>query len=395
MIDLAAMQSALGELGLDGWLFYDFRGSNLLALRVLGFGEQPAGSRRFFYFVPVNGPPWKLVHRIELGALDRLPGEKESYLRWQELEAGLQRLLAGRKRIAMEYSPRAANPYVARVDAGTIELVRGCGVEVVSSGDLIQMFEAVWDDEQWAMHQEAARHTESAYHRAWSFIAERIRSAGTVRESEVQQVILDHFQQHGLITSHPPIVAVGPHSGDPHYETTDATDTAMREGDFVLIDLWARLDRPRSVYSDLTQVGFIGRDTPARQAEIFAIVAAARDAAIDRVQRAFAAGETLHGWQVDQAARDVIDQAGYGASFIHRTGHSIGQETHGNGANMDNLETHEERRVLRRTCFSIEPGIYLPDFGVRSETNVFIDAAANVHITGGPLQKKVVPILDR
>lgn len=395
MIDLAAMQSALVELGLDGWLFYDFRGSNVLALRVLGFGEQPAGSRRFFYFVPARGNPRKLVHRIELGALDRLPGEKVSYLRWQELETGLKGLLAGHQRIAMEYSPRAANPYVGRVDAGTIELVKDCGVEVASSGDLIQMFEATWDDEQWAMHQQAARHTESAYHRAWSFIADRVRAATSVRESEVQQVILDHFREHGLTTSHPPIVAVGPHSGDPHYETTPATDTAMRDGDFVLIDLWAKLDQPRSVYSDLTQVGYIGREIPSRQAEILTIVAAARDAAIDLVKRAFAAGETLRGWQVDQAARDVIDQAGYGPSFIHRTGHSIGQETHGNGANMDNLETHEERRVMRRTCFSIEPGIYLPEFGVRSETNVFIDAAGGVHVTGGSLQQSVVAILNR
>ncbi len=393
MIDLPAMQLQLREQGLDGWLFYDFRGSNLLALRVLGFGEHPVGSRRFFYFVPAVGQPRKLVHRIEMSALDALPGDKESYLRWQELEVGVGRLLTGCRRVAMEYSPRAANPYVAKVDAGTIELVQSCGVEVVSSGDLIQSFEATWDDDQWAMHLEAARHTESAYQRAWSYIAERVRGSGSVRESEVQQVILDHFAAHGLITSHPPIVGVGPHSGDPHYETTPATDAAMREGDFVLIDLWAKLDRPRSVYSDLTQVGFLGRETPARHAEIFGIVAAARDAAIDCVRRAFAAGETLRGWQVDQAARDVIDQAGYGAAFIHRTGHSIGQETHGNGANMDNLETHEERRVMRRTCFSIEPGIYLPEFGVRSETNVFIDAAGQVHVTGGPVQRSVVRVL--
>ncbi|MGE0608165.1 MAG: M24 family metallopeptidase [Pirellulales bacterium] len=395
MIDLAAMQQALREQQLDGWLFYDFRGTNPLALRVLGFGEQPVGTRRFFYFVPATGAPRKLVHRIEMAALDALPGEKESYLRWQELEAGVGRLLAGSSRVAMEYSPRAGNPYVAKVDAGTIELVQSHGVEVISSGDLIQLFEATWDDEQWAMHLEAARHTETAFQRAWTYIARQVQTSGSVRECQVQQVILDHFQEHGLVTSHPPIVGVGPHSGDPHYEPTPATDTPMREGDFVLIDLWAKVGRPRSVYSDLTQVGYIGRETPARYEEVFRIVANARDAAIERVRHAFAADEPLLGWQVDQAARDVIDRAGHGAAFIHRTGHSIGQETHGNGANMDNLETHEERRVMRRTCFSIEPGIYLPEFGVRSETNVFIDATGQVHVTGGALQQQVLKVLAR
>jgi Xaa-Pro aminopeptidase len=393
MFDLAAVQGALVELGLDGWLLYDFRGNNLLARRVLGLADRTPGSRRFFYFVPAEGLPWKLVHYIEQQALDHLPGPQTAYLTWQELEAALGRGLAGRGKVAMEYSPRAANPYVARVDAGTIELVRATGAQVVSSGDLVQLFEAVWDELQWEQHRRAAIHTDSAYAMAWGFIAKRVRRGEAVRESQVQQAILDHFAANRLTTYHPPIVAVGPHSGNPHYETTPATDTVMGEGDFVLIDLWARLDESRSVYSDLTRVAYIGREVPVRHAEIFAIVARARDAAIDRVRRAFAAGEPLAGWQVDQAARDVIAAAGYGPRFVHRTGHSIGQETHGNGANMDNLETHEERRVMRRTCFSIEPGIYLPEFGVRSEVNVFIDAAGEVHVTGGELQREVVAVL--
>jgi Xaa-Pro aminopeptidase len=394
MFDLAAMQTALRDLGLDGWLLYDFRGLNVLARRVLAVPADAILSRRWFYFVPAQGEPRKLLHRIEPHALDHLPGAARSYLRWQELEAGVAALTARAHRVAMEYVPRNANPYVSRVDAGTVELVRSNGVEVVSSGDLVQLFEACWDDEQWAMHLEAAKHTRSAYDVAFAFIADRVRRDGGVRETQVQQRILDHFAEHGLVTDHPPIVGVGPHSGDPHYApTAGPNDTAMKEGDFVLIDLWAKLDKPRAVFSDLTRVGFIGKNVPARYEEIFQIVAQARDAAIRRVRTAYDNGETLQGWQVDRAAREVIERAGYGEAFCHRTGHSIGQETHGNGANMDDLETHEERRVLPRTCFSIEPGIYLPEFGVRSEVNVFIDGARKVHVTGGDPQTGVTAIL--
>jgi Xaa-Pro aminopeptidase len=395
MFDLPAVQAALREQAFDGWLLYDFRGLNILARRVVGLGTEAMLSRRWFYFIPARGEPRKLVHRIEPHALDALPGAAETYLRWQELEAGVAALVAGCRRLAMEYVPRNANPYVSRVDAGTIELVRSLGPEIASSGDLVQQFEACWDDEQWAMHQEAARHTRSAYDVAFAFIAERVRRHGSVRETEVQQCILDHFAAHGLVADHPPICAVGPHSGDPHYAPGAGSDAPIRQGDFVLIDLWAKLDRSQSVYSDLTWTAFVGSEVPARYEEIFQIVARARDAAIARVRDAFRPGSPapLQGWQVDDAARAVIEHAGYGAYFCHRTGHSIGQETHGNGANMDNLETREERRVLPRTCFSIEPGIYLPEFGVRSEVNVFVDAQANVHVTGGTPQTHVVPLL--
>jgi Xaa-Pro dipeptidase len=393
MFDLASIQSALQQMKLDGWLLYDFRGLNVLARRVVELSPDNMLSRRWFYFIPARGEPRKLVHRIEPHALDHLPGGHRLYLKWQELEAGVAALVAGSKRVAMEYVPRNANPYVSRVDAGTVELVRSCGVEIVPSGDLIQLFEACWDDEQWAMHLEAAVHTRSAYDNAWAFIAERVRGGGSVRETEVQARIMQHFAKHNLITDHPPICAVGPHSGDPHYAPGVQSDSPIREGDFVLIDLWAKLDKPRAVYSDLTWTGFVGKEVPARYEQVFQIVARARDAAIDRVRSAFAKGESLQGWQVDQAARDVIEQAGHGADFCHRTGHSIGQETHGNGANMDNLETHEERRVLPRTCFSVEPGIYLPEFGVRSEVNVFVDRDRHVHVTGGTPQTAVLPIL--
>ncbi len=392
MFDLQAVQASLREFRLDGWLLYDFRGGNLPARRVLGLDQKPAGTRRFFYFVPAEGAPRKLVHRIETAALDDLPGEKLVYLRWQELEAGVAELVKGRRRVAMEYAPRVSNPYVSRVDAGTIELVRDCGVEIVSSGDLVQQFEATWDDAQWQMHLEAEQYTTAAFDLAFGLIAERVRAGGTVREVEVQSAIMDYFHRHGMTTYSPPIVGVGPHSGDPHYEPVAGQDAAIGRGDFVLVDLWAKMDRPRSVYSDLTRVGFVGDSVPMRYDEIFAVVARARDAAIATVRDAYAAGRAIQGWEVDTAARRVIDEAGYGRYFIHRTGHNIGQEVHGNGANMDDLETHEERLVLRRTCFSVEPGIYFDDFGVRSEINVFVDGSGQVHVTGG-LQTKVLPIL--
>lgn len=393
MFPLDAVQAALRESGCDAWLLYDFRGSNILARRVLGFPEGSLGSRRWFYCLPAAGPPHKLVHRIEDSALDHLPGEKTIYLRWQELEAGVAALLTGCRRVAMEYSPRNANPYISRVDGGTIELVQSCGVDIVSSGDLVQLFEATWDDDQWRMHLEAERVTTAAFDVAWRCIAEGVRSAGGIEETAVRDVILAHFEQQGLTTYHPPIVARGPHSGLPHYETGTGEDVRIRLGDFVLIDLWAKLDRPRAVYSDLTRTGYVGTEVPERYTRVFELVAAARDAGIACVRDAFAAGRPLRGWEVDDAVRQVIAAAGYGECFGHRTGHNIGQEVHGNGANMDNLETREERRVLPRTCFSIEPGIYLPEFGVRSEVNVFIDAAGQVHVTGGPLQTRVIPIL--
>lgn len=393
MFDLPAVQECLREFQLDGWLLYDFRGSNVLARRVLGLDGRPPGSRRCFYMIPAQGEPRKLVHRIETAALDDLPGERSVYLRWQELEAGVADLVQARRRVAMEYAPRASNPYISRVDGGVIELVRSLGVEVASSGDLIQRFEAVWDDEQWAMHLEAEKVTTAAFDVAFGLIARRVAEGGTVRETEVQSAILDHFHQHGLTTYSPPIVGVGPHSGDPHYEPVSGRDGVIGQGDFVLVDLWAKLDRPRAVYSDLTRVGFVGETVPAVYEETFAIVAAARDAAIACVREAYAVGRPLQGFEVDDAARGVIERAGKGDAFIHRTGHNIGQEVHGNGANMDNLETHEERLVLRRTCFSVEPGLYGPDFGVRSEINVFVDAQGGVHVTGG-LQDRVLPILD-
>jgi Xaa-Pro dipeptidase len=393
MFDLPAIQAAIRQFGLDGWLLYDFRGSNVLARRVLDLDARPITSRRFFYLVPADGAPRKIVHRIETGALDHLPGEKTVYLRWQELEAALRDAVGGIRRLAMEYAPGVSNPYISRVDAGTVEAIRSFGPEIASSGDLIQLFEATWDDDQWRMHLEADGHTRAAFDLAWRLIAEHVRAGRTITECQVQAAIMDHFGKNGLTTYSPPIVGVGPHGGDPHFENSPENDTPIREGDFVLIDLWARMDRPRAVYSDLTRVGYVGKEVPEKYETVFQVVAKARDAAIAAVRDAFDAGRPLKGFEVDDACRRVIDDAGYGQYFIHRTGHSIGQETHGNGANMDNLETHEERLVLPRTCFSVEPGIYLDEFGVRSEVNVFVDAGGTVHVTGGPPQERVLAVL--
>ena len=395
MPHIPTIQQALREANLDGWLLYDFRATNPLARRILGLDGTKPGSRRFFYLIPATGDPVKVVHAIEPAALDDLPGAKRVYMRWEDLEANVARLVGdlGRPRLAMEYSPRNGNPYISRVDAGTIELVRDAGAEVVSSGNLIQRFEAVWDDEQWAMHQQSAAICRDAYDVAFGLIADRVRAGGSTTEVEVQRAILDHFRAHGAVTYSPPTVAVGPHSGDPHHDTSPATDAPIRAGDFVLIDLWCRMDRPRAVYSDYTRVGFVGATVPAVYEDLFGVVVRARDAGLDLVRAAFAAGRPLRGGEIDDATRAVIRAAGYEDRYTHRTGHNIGQEVHGNGAHLDNLETRDDRLILPRTCFSIEPGIYLPEFGVRTEIDVYIDERGGVHVTGGDPQTRVLPIL--
>jgi Xaa-Pro dipeptidase len=378
--DLAAIQAALCEQGVDGWLLYDFRGLNVLALRVVGHEPQ---SRRVAAYIPAVGEPRVLVHKIEPGAWSQVPGERRKYLHWSEFREGMQWLIGDGRQVAMEYSPMNDNPYISRVDGGTVELVRSFGVEIVSSGDLIQLFEARWDEWQWESHQKASALNQEAFEVAWDFIAEKIRSDGEVREHVVQQRIMAFFKENGLTTYSPPIVGVNANAGDPHYEPIQGKDAVIRRDDLVLLDIWCKLDQPRAVYSDLTKMGFTGSQPTARHQEVFAIVAAARDAAIRRVQKAFAQGETLMGLEVDDVTRAVIQDAGYGDYFIHRTGHNMGIETHGNGAHIDHLETRDTRTLLPGTCFTIEPGIYLPEFGVRSEIDIFVDWSGGVHVTGG------------
>ncbi len=385
-LPIEAIQRALTEDGLDGWLLYDFHGSNPIAQRLAGL-EGRHVTRRWFYFIPRTGTPQRLVHAIERAVLDGQPGDTHHYAGRHQLEAGIAAIIGGARRVAMEYSPRCAIPYVSRVDAGTIELVRGCGVEVVSSGDLVGRFEAAWDASAIATHQRASDALYRIKDRAFAFIAGRLAAGVAVRELEVQARMLEWFDDETLTTDAAPIVAVQEHTGDPHYAPTPATSRAIEPGNLVLLDLWGKLQQADAVYADITWTGVAGAPTTEME-RVFRIVAEARDAALARVQAAVRSGEAVHGWQVDRAARDVIEQAGYGERFVHRTGHSLGTNVHGNGVHMDDFETHDDRRLLTGTGFTIEPGIYLPAFGIRSEINVVVtptEAPAT-----GPLQTALV-----
>ena len=389
---IRGIQRALQEAGVDGWLFADFRGSDPLAYRILKLSNAGMLSRRWYYYLPTTGEPRKLVHRIESHSLDLLPGRPLQYASWTELHAQLQGALADSRRIAMQYSPRNAIPYVSRVDAGTVELVRSFGIAVVSSADLVQRFEAVWTPEQWEAHQYAARSLRTVIDESFGYIRETVMNQGEVSEYTVQQFILGRFDSYGLRTDKPPIVAVNAHSADPHFQPTPTSGVIQRR-DFVLLDIWAKRKEPHSVYADITWTGYVGETAPEPYRNIFRVVQHARDAAINFVQDAVHAGRAICGWEVDEVARETIRKAGYGEHFIHRTGHSIGEEVHGNGANIDNYESRDERHILPHTCFSIEPGVYLPgQFGVRSEVDMYVSQHA-AFVTGQPIQLEVVPIL--
>lgn len=385
-MDLLRIQEALRRQRLDGWLFFDHHGRDPLAYRVLGLRPGHV-TRRWYYLIPANGEPRGLVHRIEAGVINGLPGEKARYSSWQEQHAELGRLLRGKKRVAMQYSPLCAVPYVAMVDAGTVELVRSLGVEVASSAELIQEFEACLNDAQFASHIEAGRRVDKVRAEAFRFIAEKLSSAAS--EIMVRDWILEQFRGAGLITDSGPIVSVNAHAGDPHYEPTAETSAPIRPGDFVLLDMWAKLDQPDAIFYDITWNGFCG-DAPDRIHEVFETVRDARDRAIEAVSRAVKEKHEIRGFEVDDAARNYIRERGFGDRFVHRTGHSIGTEVHGTGANMDNLETHDERLILPGALFSIEPGIYLEDFGVRCEVDVFV--GENSASTTGIVQRDLVRI---
>ena len=391
MPQIEAIQAELRTDKLDGWLFYGFHHRDPIAERVLGL-EGGMGTRRWFYLIPARGTPRKLVHRIEAAALDTLPGKKLLYAGLDELHRGLARVVAGCGKVAMQYSPRNAIPYVSMVDAGTVELVKSLGCRVVSSADLVQKFEASWSAEQYASHLEAGRVVDRVTEEAFSYAATAVKNKTPLTEYQLQRWMLDRFGEGAVTTDEPPIIAVGPHSGDPHYEPRPEGSAQIRKGDLLLLDVWGKMDHPGSVYYDITWVGFLGSAVPEKHAKIFKIVSGARDKAIGFVQQSIAAGRVIRGWQVDQVAREAIRKSGFAKYFVHRTGHNIGQEVHGNGANMDSLETHDERRILPQTCFSIEPGIYLPEFGVRSEVNVFVDGT-EAHVTG-PVQTGILPLLS-
>jgi len=369
---ITAIQSALRQEVLDGWLFFDHHRRDPLAYRILSIPAEVEATRRWYYFVPSESEPRKLVHQIEKGALDTLPGQRQVYSNWVDQRNRLKSLLGSAQRIAMQYSPNCSIPYVSLVDAGTMELVRDTGVEVVSSANLVQEFEAKWSGEQLEMHLEAGRRVDQVRREAFDLIGQRLRSSNPVDEYEVQQFIRHQFANAGLETDHGPIVAANANASDPHYEPTRDRTSHIQKGDFVLIDLWAKLADPQAVYYDVTWTGYCGEQIPDLIQNVFEIVKTARRRASDFVIQKARAREDFAGFEVDDVCRESITAEGYGENFFHRTGHSIGTEVHGTGANMDNLESHDERRVIAKTCFSVEPGIYLSEFGVRSEVNVYV-----------------------
>ena len=382
-MDVAAIQAALAEQRIDGWLLYDFRGSNPIARAVIGFDESQIGTRRWFYLIPRQGEPVAILHVIEPQALKGAPGRSVLYRSWKELEGLLREHLRALPRVAMEYSPGAAIPYVGRVDAGTVEMVSAAGVEVVSSADLVQIFESRWTPEQKALHDRAARDTLLAKDEAFALVRERLAAGVPVKESEVQAFIMARFDARGLVSDHPCIVAVNEHASDPHFETAaGAKDREISGGDLLLIDLWAKVaGDARAVYYDATWMAYCGTDVPARMLEVWEAVKGARDAAVAFVTDAVASGRTIHGYEVDDVARAFIEERGFGPYFLHRTGHSIGYQVHGNGVNIDNLETRDQRRIVSGLCFSIEPGVYLPEFGVRSEIDMYV-GEGRAEVTG-------------
>lgn len=372
-MNLDAIQTELTSAGLDGWLFFDHHFRDPLAYRVLGLPEHGHVSRRWYYFIPAKGKPRGLVHRVEPHQLDALPGEKMLYARWQEQEPALRDLLGGARRVAMQYSPLCAVPYVANVDAGTVELVRRLGVEVVSSAELIQIFEAKWTPTQLELHLEAGRQVDRIRDEAFELIKTATRGGKAIDEYGVQQFVMRRFQEAAMITNHPPIVGANVNASDSHYSPPATGSAPIRRGDLVLLDLWAKLDVPEGVYYDITWMAFCGEEVPTPMRDAFATVVAARDVGIRFVQDAMVDGRTVRGFEVDDAVRGCIESRGMGLFVRHRTGHSIGREVHGVGANLDNYETHDDRRIIPWTCFSIEPALYLPDFGVRTEINLFVE----------------------
>jgi Xaa-Pro aminopeptidase len=389
-MNLEAIQSALRDAQLDAWLFYDHHHRDPLAYRILGLDENAHVTRRWYYLIPAQGEPRKLVHRIEAGRLDALPGAKHEYSSWQELEQKLAALVAGHTKLALQYSPRNAIMYVSLVDAGTVELLRGFGITPVSSANLVSRFEAVLTDAQIETHYQAQEKLDEILAAGWRQIGDRVRSAGATDEFAIVTFLQQAIERTGLVTEHGPNVSCGPNAADSHYEPTAASSRSIAQGDFVLIDIWARVaNRPEAVWYDITWTGVVDREPTDHEHRIFNVVRDARDAAIRTVEQAFAGNTPLAGWQPDEAARTLIRDAGFADSFTHRTGHNIATALHGNGANLDNLEAHDERLILPNTCFSVEPGLYFPgQFGIRNEVNM-IARAGHAAVTG-PRQDRLL-----
>jgi Xaa-Pro dipeptidase len=393
-MNLEAIQRALGEAGSDGWLFYDHHHRDPIGERILGLDPKAHITRRYYYFVPAEGEPRKLVHRIEQGRLDALPGSKGMYSSWQELHAGLEAMLRGARRIAMQYSPNNDIMYVSMADAGTVEFLRGLGKEIVSSADLVSQFEAVLTEEQITRHTVAQKAIDTILEQGWKKMARTLRPASgspsRFTEFDMVEWLSNAMRNEGLVWENGPNVSVNANASDSHYEPTAERCAEIKEGDFVLIDIWGKVDKPGSIFYDITWTGVVGREPSGREQQVFETVRNARDAAIEKVTAAFATGVPIRGFEADDAARAVIREAGFGEWFTHRTGHNIAEEIHGPGAHLDNLETHDERVLLPHTCFSVEPGIYLPEFGVRSEIDM-MTAPGKAWVTG-KIQRELVRI---
>jgi Xaa-Pro dipeptidase len=390
-LQIDAVQRALVEDGLDGWLLYDFHGSNPIAVRLAGLsGSAKMATRRWYYLIPAKGEPRGLVHAIESHNLDGLPGSKTAYAGRELLASGLKDLLRGMKRLAMEYSPGNNIPYISRVDAGTIEAVRALGIDVISSGDLVQRFEAIWTDEALATHRAASERLYRIKDRTFDHVRNKLAAGEALTEFGVQQQMVRWFAEEGLTSADAPVVAAQEHAGDPHYQPTAAKDRPIGRNEILLLDLWGKLPARGAVFADITWVGFTGSAVPDEYARAFAAARDGRDAGIELVKSATREHRDLRGFQVDRATRDVIERAGYGAQFIHRTGHSLGEEVHGNGVHMDDYETRDDRRLIPGTGFTIEPGVYSSKFGVRTEINMFV-GEHEAEVTG-PLQKEIVTL---
>ena len=392
-MNLDQIQSALRERKLGGWLLCDFRNRDQLAYRILGLDSTKMCTRRWFYFIPAKGEPRRLVHTVEKGKLDTLPGRKQIFLSWEELHSALRKMLGSPKKIAMQYSPKNNIPYVSIVDAGIVELVRSFGHKVVSSADLVQLFEALIGEEGYRLHKEAGVLVDRIRAEAFDQIRLAVSSQNRMTEYDVQQYIVRRFHESGLVTADPPMVGTNDHPADPHFETSPANARPFKHGDTVLIDLWAKKNVPGAIYYDITWVGVVGAEAPGKYVKIFDVVKRARNAAIEFTKEKFAKRQPCYGWQIDDACRGVVRKAGYEKRFLHRTGHSIGEEVHGNGVNIDNLETKDERQVMPGSLFSIEPGIYLEgEMAVRTEVNIFVRHDGVPEVTG-EVQEELVMIV--
>ncbi len=394
MPDIARIQKQLRATGVDGWLLCDFHNRDKIGYAVLGLDFAKFTSRRWFYWIPASGEPARLSSRVEPHRLDGLPGAQHWYLSWRELHDGLKSLLGAAKTVAMQWSPDCNIPYVSITDGGTVDLVRRLGYEVVSSAGLVQTFQAVLDDAAYRSHLEACRRVQKIKDEAFALIGSELRAGRTFTQYDGQQFILRRFAEEGLTCmGENPMVGTNEHPADPHFEPSPENARPIRKGDTVLIDLWAKLDEPGAIFYDITWCGFVGKNPPAKYVEIFNTVRDARNAAVEFIRARYAAKQKVCGWEVDDVCRNVVKQAGYGDFFIHRTGHSIGEQVHGNGVNIDNLETRDEREIVPGICFSIEPGIYLKgEMAVRSEINVFVTPDGKVDVAGD--QQRDLVLID-